>query len=284
MANIGKVLSTASAIAIASMAFSTTSRAADEPPKFGYSITVTALTDYLFRGISLTNNKPELNPYIELTYGIGYLGFWISNVGDATQPDFASLGPIEVDYYAGIRPSFLDINWDFGALGYTFNSRLPGVALGDVSYVEFQAKASKEVVKSLTLGVSGFITPDQGPNYPFTFTVEGAAAYALPKIGIFNPTLSGLIGFTRFENNGTFNTDVNPENPNIVPVSPFVGARDYYYWNAGIKLNVDRWFMDFRYADTDIRSDFVGATTGRRAEAFADSRFLFSAGFTFSGP
>ncbi len=28
-------------------------------------------------------------------------------------------------------------------------------------------------------------------------------------------------------------------------------AQDYTYWNAGLKLAVDKYFMDFRYWDTE---------------------------------
>lgn len=282
MAKLRKILGAVSAVALVSTALTAPVRAEDEAPKFGYSITLSVLSDYLFRGISLTNNKPQVNPYIELTYGIGYVGFWISNVGDSTDLNFSSLGPVEIDYYAGIRPTFATLNWDIAALGYTFESRAPGFSLEDVSYVEFQVKASKEVVTGLTVGGAGFITPDQGVNYPFSFTFEGTALYALPKIGIFDPVVSGLIGYTRFESSpfhsGTPDAEANLAN------GVFLGEQDYLYWNAGIKLNVDRWFMDFRYADTNIGDFGLTKENGLPASGLADSRFLFTAGFFLSGP
>lgn len=262
---------TASAI-VAAVAMSGVARA-DDPPQFNYSLTITALSDYLFRGISLTNNSPEFNPYLEFTYGIGYVGFWFSNVGDKSQLDFASLGPVEIDYYAGIRPTFGKINTDMGVLFYTFGSRIPGGDLSDVSYVEFKAGGTYSPAEGWTVGVNGYFTPDQGANYPQTETVEGSLSYAVPhKLWIFDPTISGGVGYSNFQENGTYTVAGG--------VTPFLGEKDYVYWNAGVKLTVEKWFMDFRYWDTSIRNDAVGALTGARAQDFADSRFLFSVGVT----
>jgi hypothetical protein len=47
----------------------------------------------------------------------------------------------------------------------------------------------------------------------------------------------------------------------------------YTYWNAGLKLTVEKYFMDFRYWDTDISSSDP-------VHGVADSRFVFSAGVT----
>jgi len=52
------------------------------------------------------------------------------------------------------------------------------------------------------------------------------------------------------------------------PLGAFLGEKDYTYWNAGLKLAVDKYFMDFRYWDTNIDN------------TLSDSRFVFSAGVT----
>jgi len=66
--------------------------------KLKLNATTAFVTDYLFRGISNTNQKPAVQPEIDLGYGIFYIGLWGSNTvyGDG----------IEIDYYGGIKPTW----------------------------------------------------------------------------------------------------------------------------------------------------------------------------------
>ena len=87
---------------------------------FGYSATITGASDYIFRGYSFTQSDPTVNAYLELTYGIAYLGFWTSNIdtGSAADaaPGYGFLGSWEQDVYIGIRPTTGPVQWDFGDL------------------------------------------------------------------------------------------------------------------------------------------------------------------------
>lgn len=57
-------------------------------------------------------------------------------------------------------------------------------------------------------------------------------------------------------------------------LGPFLGVISG--WSAGLKVNVDKYFMDFRYWDTSIDTPAALSQYGR----LADSRFLFTAGVT----
>jgi uncharacterized protein (TIGR02001 family) len=228
---------------------------ASSNPQFGYSITLTGTSDYIFRGLSFTQAKPAFQPFVEFTYGIAYLDFWGSNIDNGN-----GYKPFEMDIYAGIRPVTGPINWDFGVLYYSYPDNALG--WGATDYVELKAAASITPMKNLTLGVTGYWTPDQGSNYGQTETVEGTVSYALPKFAIFDPTISGLIGYS--SGNDGFS-------PCACGSDPFAPLTSYTYWNAGLKLAVDKYFMDFRYWDTDISEQNAIAQ-------YAGSRFVFSAG------
>jgi uncharacterized protein (TIGR02001 family) len=254
MANLKSFLGTAGVAALASLAMSTAVLADDsEDRKFGYSITLTGVSDYLFRGVSLTDNKPAFQPFIEFTYGIGYLNFWGSNVDNGVGD------PFEMDITAGIRPVTGPVSWDIGVLYYTNPANKNGWSATD--YVEFKVGASISPIKNLTLGVTGYVTPDQA-NYVQTETVEGSASYELPQFAIFTPTLSGGIGYTTSPDADTFGN----------------GRDSYTYWNVGVKLTVDKYFMDFRYWDTDLSHANMTGFSGDSSNTIADGRFLFSAG------
>ncbi len=91
--------------------------------------------------------------------------------------------------------------------------------------------------------MTGYVTPEQLPAIDETYTVEGSASYSLPQVGIFAPSISGLIGYSDLGIGG-----------------------DYTYWNAGLGVDIENFFLDFRYWDTDID------------DGTADERFVFSAG------
>jgi uncharacterized protein (TIGR02001 family) len=255
MQNIKSFLGAVGVAAVAALGMSTAALADDEN-KFGYSITISGTSDYMFRGISFTNSDPAFQPFIEFTYGkpdlTWYLDFGGSNIADP-------YGPFEVDVYAGVRPVTGPINWDLGVLYYTYpNNSLVGTE-GD--YLEFKIAASITPFTNFTTGVTGYYTPDQGINYGETWTVEGNAAYTLPNIAMFTPVVSGVVGYTH----GTNGAEC------------YCSTDGYVYWNAGVKLSVDKYFMDFRYWDTNLSTADYGPTDNL-LHSNADSRFVFTAG------
>jgi uncharacterized protein (TIGR02001 family) len=260
MSKLTTILKTAGATGIALLALSGAALAdgyggsvkdapADEGRKFGWSITLGGTSDYVFRGISLSNEDPAAQGSIDFTYGILYAGAWASNVS-------GNANPVEIDWYVGIKPTLGPVNFDFGVLYYSYPSGNDDANGGELDYVEFKAGASTEIVKSLTIGVLGYYSPDQSSGGE-EYAVEGSAAYVLPQVGIFTPSVSGLIGWQGFEN-----ADV------------FVDGDEYVYWNAGLSLAVEKFTFDFRYWDTDLaQNDSV-------VGGLADERFVFSAKVT----
>jgi uncharacterized protein (TIGR02001 family) len=219
---------------------------ADDGRKFGYTWTVTGASDYMFRGLSFTENDPTVNSYLEFTYGIAYLGFWTSNIDSAD-----TYGPWEQDIYLGIRPVTGPVSWDLGVLYYAYGSK-GEFSYSDLDYFEFQIAASFSPFKNMTLGAKAYWTPDQGISTPTTYTGELNAAYALPQVGIFSPSITGLFGYSEADEGSGW----------------FLGEDDYTYWNAGLKLAVEKFTFDFRYWDTSIDN------------GLSDERFVFSAAVT----
>jgi uncharacterized protein (TIGR02001 family) len=222
--------------------------AAEEGREFSWSITVGGTSDYIFRGLSLSNEDPAAQGSIDMSYGIVYWGAWASNVsGDG-------YAPWELDLYAGITPSIGRLNFDFGVVGYLY----PG-ADDSLPYVEFKAGMNTELFKNLTGGVTFWYTPDSN-NYGESWTVEGTLSYALPQCGIFEPSISGLVGYSDdIDNNALFSNFTD----------------NYTYWNAGLSVAVEKFTMDFRYWDTNLDN-----TPGDVYYGLADERFVFSAKVT----
>lgn len=238
-------LGLAGLVAATALTFGSAARA--EEREFGWSVTLGATSDYVFRGISLSDEDPAAQGSIDITYGQFYAGAWASNIdGDGFEP-------YELDLYAGWKPVVGQFTFDFGLIGYLYPS-----ATDSLDYYEFKAGVSTEIVKSLTGGVILYYTPDQN-NYAETFTVEGSLAYALPSVGIFTPTVSGGVGYSEDSEDTGFFSDFDDS---------------YVYWNAGLALAVEKWTFDFRYHDTDLN------TPGDIYTDVAEERFVFTAKIT----
>jgi uncharacterized protein (TIGR02001 family) len=240
------------AAGVALLALSGSALAAD---KLEWSASLTGTSDYVFRGISQTDNDPTIQGSIGVTYGMFYAGGWASGI------DIAPDGELEVDWYGGITPSWNSpvgkVDFDFGVIYYTY----PGYADAgaEADYVEFKAGYSlpSPFIKNLTTGTTVFYSPDYGGEVGGVWTTESVASYSLPKIGVFDPTISGLLGWEKGEDSSKFNGGLDDE---------------YYYWNAGLTLGVENISLDFRYWDSDLKP---GGLCG--AANACDERFVFSA-------
>jgi uncharacterized protein (TIGR02001 family) len=217
-----------------------------EEKSFEWSVTATGTSDYIFRGLSLSGEKPVFQSSIDASYGIWYAGIWGSDLSDE--------GQVELDLYTGIKPELGPVTFDIGVVYYIYPWDNPS----DDNYVEFKLGAEYSPVTNLTLKPVFWYLPDQD-NYTESYAIEGTAAYEFAAVGIFTPTVSGLIGYT--EGN---------DDPDYFAT----GVDSYTYWNAGLALSVEKFTFDFRYWDTDISNGIPAE------EGLADERFVFTASMT----
>jgi uncharacterized protein (TIGR02001 family) len=239
--------------------------AADEGRKFTYSFNVGATSDYVFRGVSQSDNDPAIQGGFDMAYGILYAGVWASLV------DFADAPPAnaEVDWYGGIKPTWNSplgtINMDFGVIYYSYPGANPeSVGLPDLNYVELKAGYSWSALHpSLVTGTTVFWSPDYVLDTGSVWTIETMAAWTLPKVHIFTPVINGVLGWQKGDTNDNYFVNIN-------------GTDDeYYYWNAGLNVAVENISFDFRYWDSNIGGDAGGPICA--ADFLCDERFVFSA-------
>ncbi len=215
--------------------------APEEGRKFTYSFGLAGTSDYVFRGISQTDNDPTIQGSIDIGYGMFYAGVWGSGLG----PDFGANA--EYDWYAGIKPSwnthtFLGkIDFDFGVIYYTY----PGAADAgaELDYVEFKAGYSSSfwsfLIPGVTSGTTVYYTPDNTTETGEVWTIESTYAWEGHEIRGITPTISGTFGAAYGDLSEGYNVNGS-------------GEDTYYYWNAGLGLGVGNLTFDFRYWDTDI--------------------------------
>lgn len=187
-------------------------------------------SDYVFRGVSQTEEDPAVSAGLDLTSGAFYAGAWASNVAFPGDPDTEA----EIDVYAGVRPEFAGWTWDLGAVGYFYAGQPNGA---DYDYIEAKVAASRALGPA-TIGAALYWSPD------FFGASEDEATYVEANAA-FSPadqwTISGAVGRQVLSSNF-----------------------DYTTWNIGVARQLtDKLAVDVRYHDTD-EHDF-GDIYGSRA-------------------
>ncbi|MCM2311725.1 MAG: TorF family putative porin [Steroidobacteraceae bacterium] len=131
--------------------------------------TVTAVSDYDFRGISLSATDPALQGSIDWAGESGfYLGAWASNIDYGDDVD----GDVEIDLYAGFASETeAGLGWDVGLVYYTY----PGA--DDINdYPEIYGALSYK-----WLELKQWYTNDYGGLDDDAWYTEGNASFELPK-------------------------------------------------------------------------------------------------------
>lgn len=103
---------------------------ADEAPASSWAGSVAVVNDYLFRGLSQTNQKPAVQPGIEFDHASGwYAGAWASNISwlsDTSTIEAPLSSSLEVDFYTGFRGSLCtDWSYDAGLYEYDYPGTYP---------------------------------------------------------------------------------------------------------------------------------------------------------------
>lgn len=187
-----------------------------EELKLSYNVGVAS--DYVFRGVSNTQEDPQIFGGVDATYGIGYAGVWASNV------DFGSDDPTaEIDLYAGVKPTVGDTALDLGVIYYGYVDD-KGATPGSYSYFELKAAASKPVGPA-TVGLAFYYSPE----FPFKtgnamyYEVNGSVP-VMEKLSV-----SAALGHQEIDKAG-----------------------DYATWNIGATYALTpNLAADLRYHDTD---------------------------------
>lgn len=100
-----------------SVALITTMAFAEEEKKsdFGVSANMAITSNYIFRGMTLSNNSPAIQGGVDLEYKGLYVGVWGSNVelGDTKNS-------LEADFYGGYKSELAGIGFDIGAIEYSY--------------------------------------------------------------------------------------------------------------------------------------------------------------------
>ena len=189
---------------------------AEDTSPIDLSFNVGAATDYVWRGVSQTDESPQIAGGVDATVGgLVYAGGWLSNVDFGNDTDF------ELDLYAGVKPKLGPVSLDLGVIYYGYINAPTG---SDQDFIEFKVAGSVPVGPA-TLGAGVYYSDDffGGTGQATYFELNGSTPVA-EKVSV-----SGAVGYQ----------DVDYEG-------------DYTTWNLGVGYALTDFLgVDLRYHDTD---------------------------------
>lgn len=229
--------------------------AADPAPASPHTLTgnLTLTTDYRFRGISQTFEKPAIQGGIDYSHASGfYLGNWNSNVNEgAGFPD----SNLEMDFYGGYKAAFGDFGLDVGAIYYYYPGSDANAAAGTTFTNPRNGKTHNGSIDNKEIYIGGswkfvslkyyhsvgdyFSAPDtKGSNY-----LDLSASYDLGN----GWGINGHVGSLRVKN---YHAN-----------SPASDA-NYTDYKLGVTKDLNGWLVGLAYIGTDAKGSCNAANPG----------------------
>lgn len=233
-----RILPTVAALACGCAAMAPAARAETAPP---YSLTanVTLASQYRYRGLMQTDNKPAIQGGFDFAHESGfYVGNWNSNISwlSDSNPDVSA--PVEMDFYGGYRGNAAqDVPFDFGVLKYYYPGDYPSgytnpdttEFYGSVGYKTTSFKYSYAI--SNLFGFAG----SKGSQY---FDLSGNY-----DLGAWGLTLNTHVGYQYVRN---------------------VDHGSYYDWKVGLTKDMGQGLgLSLAYIDTNADRGVYTNTQGR---------------------
>jgi uncharacterized protein (TIGR02001 family) len=289
--------------AVAAIALAAPPAAADQAPAlpgppnpwdlaYGGGIT----SDYIFRGITQSNHKPSIAAYFEPRYNVTKdLQLYVGISGESIS--FPNHAAVEIDGFAGIRPTVGPFALDFGTWYYWYpggqcfngsiapvfstdclaNGYLPingNVIKQELSFWEVYAKGTYTVNDQVSFGAATFYSPSVANSGADGVYVSSSAKFTVPRSampegwGLF---LYGEVGHWILGRSDNFYCTQVDFPGCTAPFPHGIPYPSYTTWNIGISVTKSVFTLDLRYYDTDLRRGECNAFTSDHTASFTAS-------------
>ncbi len=205
---------------------------------FGVSGNVALSTDYIWRGVSQTNNHPAISGGFDAAYTFGagpslYAGVWDGNVdlGEST---------IEVDMYAGISGDVGEtgLGWDLGILRFQYPHE------SDLNFTEAYFGLSYAPVEQISFSAMYYYGLKIEHTDPGNYTDMGIDIDLLSLTGATEDSLPSFFGGLALSLHAG-HYDLKR------------GGSNYWDWKAGLSTTL--WGVDAEVAYTDTDDKQFGS-------------------------
>jgi hypothetical protein len=250
---------------------------APPPPAWDIAFGSAIASDYIWRGITQSNHHGSVAVYFEPRYNINANLQLYSGIGGASI-DFPNRAAAEIDFYAGVRPTFGKLALDLGVWYYfypggtTFAGFAPpgdctngadlafvacNTAKADASFLEVYARAMYTVNDMIAIGGNFYYTGDYLNTGADGTYASGTVKFTAPSTMLPNGVgayLSGEVGSQWLGTTDAFY--------GTIPLP------DYVTWNVGVGFTWKVFTLDLRYIDTDLTEGECNVLTGAHTATF----------------
>lgn len=248
------------AIAAALAATCVSNALAADPPQSDWSISGNAglFSDYRFRGISQTNEKPAFQGGFDISHVSGfYVGNWNSNVDSK----FYNGANIEMDFYGGYKLPLGDFALDFGAIYYYY----PGSGSGGTTKIDNTELYIGGGIGPFSLKYSHAVSDFFGaPDSKNSYYVDGTINYDVGN----GFALIGHVGYQKLKGDARI-TEIGGS-------SPVDSIVDY---KLGVTYDLKGWLFGASYVSTN--RDYTAGTAADSSRNISDGTVVVSVSKTF---
>jgi Bacterial protein of unknown function (Gcw_chp) len=274
------------------------------PPPSPWDVVVTAalMTDYNFRGITQSNHKPSAQAGFELRYNSTPTFQWYGGISGESI-NFPNNAAAEIDFYAGIRPTFDKLALDFGAWYYYYPGGqcfgFPGVgpsgcadkgggppvfpagafvpnsafqplggneSLKNDSFWEVYGKATYTFNDQWAVGIQEWYSPSVVNTGAWGFFSAGNVTFTAPSTWFTNGLgmyASADVGYWDLGTSNIFYAT------GAAPFVTGVKYTSYTTWDLGIGFTWKVLTLDLRYYDTNLNKAQCNVFTSAQNSTFS---------------
>jgi uncharacterized protein (TIGR02001 family) len=211
---------------------------------------ISVVSDYRFRGISLSNEKVEVQPTLTLSHESGfYVGAWGSGL-----PDSPLYGKFELDAYAGYATEIAPgTTIDIGATYYIYpgNQKFAGPS----DYVEIIGKLSHDIGPVSATGLVAYAPDQKSLGSDDNLYLNLCLGYGIPNSPV---TLTAGLGYT----DGS--------------LGALAADGNYLDWSVGASFAAGPATFSVQYIDTDLKKTGIKAV-----DTLYDPTVVFTLGVSF---
>ncbi len=237
---------------LAASAMSTPAFAQEEEASGPFTLNggISVTSDYRFRGVSLSNEKVEVQSTLTVSHESGfYVGVWGSGL-----PDSPAYGKYELDLYAGFATEIASgTKVDLGVTYYTYPGSHDGGAPTD--YFEGIGKLTHDIGPVSVTGLVAYAPKQNSLGDDDNIYLNLGAGFGIPNTPV---TLSAAVGYTD-GSLGLVSADSN-----------------YIDWAVGASFAAGPATFSVQYIDTDVKKTGIKAL-----DTLYDPTVVFTLGASF---
>lgn len=202
-------------------------------------------SDYVYRGVTLSDRKPAVGAALEATYALLYAGVTVASVKLPTRPAG------EISMSGGIRPTLGMVDLDLGITYFRYPGEDPAAESKGIDYWEAAFRAETKLAESLRAAGGFAYSPNVSNTGAWSWYVAGGLGYDAPSrllppdVGV---SFTAAAGYSWF---GRQSLDLGG-----FPLPPYLN------WQAGVTITHKMINLDLRYHDTNLTKENCFVFTG----------------------